>query len=360
MKKIVLTFLISLCLLNFLEADEKYRVVPLNPPESLTGSHGSDINELGQVVGVYRKDVYYSVTFLWDKKNGFQEIASMELGSLMQIVFPKINNLGHVTGGIIGGGGWLIGYERPFLWTPETGLEELSPPKISGRHVRPIAINDHDQLLMMSIDQDSQRYPEKFWIWHEGEFEELKGMNPKYISNEQIITGVKLRPLSWWEGWLFDEDLLFGKPLVYDYQDKTEMIPLAAGMEKGDVLMINQRGEYIVNCWKNIGWFGIEEKYYYGYQDELKELPEKFEAVSINNFGEILGIIPKKEESPSVYIYRDEKLQKIELLSDDPNYKGIHSVKKMNDRGYIVGTAHYINSYGKPSVYAVLLVPVLD
>ncbi|MBI3896857.1 MAG: hypothetical protein HY308_01015 [Gammaproteobacteria bacterium] len=167
--------------------------VTVSPPQMIQAPNGErtkavSINNHSLVVGTYGGPNGMTRSFTWTRRGGFQDIGeftatglnncgdivgavnlyapavpadpnlptrallirdgqTLDLGTLdpstsSSWAYPTgINDLGHVSGMA---GDFIENSLRPFLWTPETGMQALDEPQF---HSGAAALNNHDQLV---------------------------------------------------------------------------------------------------------------------------------------------------------------------------------------------------------------------
>lgn len=345
MRYIKSLLLTSLALINFIQAEITYKVIDLHPPGAVM-SYATGINDAGQVVGAYKKERGgETIIFLWDKKSGFQDIGE-------GLSKPKINNLGHVISTKNNPTYWnlLLRFdlntkiEEPYLWTAEKGLQLLGRPSsvkgVESLHTQ--SINDHDQILVTAsrgLHSDN-----KTWIWQNGNYQQYKNlMVARHLSNQQIIAGSSMRI-----------------PMLFNIQNNDfTTYPLQGDI--GSTLMSNAKGDAI-GFMRNIE--GDKRSFFLSQTSGLKILPDNFEAVWMNDAGQILGKVKTDYGIREAFIYDRETLTNASKVAGigtkDSPLINIDDLYEMNNHGQIVGSALLPSQDKYKNMHAILIEPVTE
>lgn len=156
-----------------------------------TFARASSLNDAGQVVGVI-SDGLHSSAFRWSESGGVEILGHLGGGDAEA---TSINTAGHV----VGFSTVIEGVQHPFLWTPETGIQDLGlPPGMTEGQAT--AINDAGHIAVSAAVNDPQtgEYTPRAWLWVAGTWIDLGdglGWSGAGALNEQHqVTGYGLSP----------------------------------------------------------------------------------------------------------------------------------------------------------------------
>lgn len=356
-------------ILNSLQAESDFKIIDLSPPGSVE-SYATDINEHGQVVGLYLPEGSKKmVTFIWDKENGFVDLGEYENQYWKTLCKPKINNLGHVVGcETLPGNFFSLGYSfrRPFFWSPERGkiMMDFSNDARAG-DIEAVSFNDHNQAFIHMFNYFENQYQSIFnfylqqpyagkilnsWLWQEDQYEEIDNFqsfsthneHTSYLSNQQTITGAQRG--------IFEESYT---PIFYDHQNKIEIvIPFPKNMNTGWPLTINDNNEVLLE-YKNLDLVSSSKSSYYAWNpiEGLVTIPYNFKPIWINNQGLILGTF-EKMKTKQIVLYDGQNIINVSTAMIDSNFHSLDILYKVNDRKQIVGTGR-LDPQGKPHAFLI-------
>jgi len=211
----------------------------------LLGDQGNiEINERGQVAACsYVNSTTNPTTgtptldpFLWDKKNGMQDLGGLGGTSGCAI---NLNNRGQVIGysNVPGDVGCPSACEvHPFLWGGGV-LRDLGT--FGGASGRAIAINDAGEVVGWAMDQNQQV---RAFLWRNGVKRNLGTLSPLPYSNAQWINS-KGQVVGFVADANFITHIAFlwenGGPMV----DLNSLVPPGSELQLANALNINDRGE---------------------------------------------------------------------------------------------------------------------
>jgi len=310
-----------------------------NSPAFWMASDASDINNLGQVTGSSTAiSINGDLTFhgfFWDKNNGMIDLGTFTGNIPISGTYPEtypyaINDLGQITGGIIGGGDGL----RPaFVWDNLNGFTDLSSYFI-GDAVG-YDINNSGQVVgyggIASFNSTDA------FIWDSTNGITVLGEGGANAINESGQVGGVLVGLH-----------------AFIWEESIGLYEIA----RGSVNAINESGQAVgdLDGGHSFIWDatnGVVDLGVLGLGDD-----DMVSAQDINNQGQVVGITHDRYSSDKVAFIWDSINGIVDLNTlIDTTGSGWHVSTAMgiNDLGQIVGTAH--NDSGQRR--AVLLNPVV-
>lgn len=308
----------------------QYEIVNLGVLPGGTGSYAYNVNDNGQVVGFSDDFNGYHRGFLWDSKDGIQDIGT--LGGITSIAHD-INNHGQIVGMALDSNDvW-----RAFCW--ENGnMNSLSVTNDTSSYA--YGINDTGQVVGWATVNGGIRA----FLWDSNEgMQNLGSMGEgRSIATDINQDGAVVGMTDYdnrdrgflWTGSMSSLGLLLGGSFsgAYSINDINQIVGYA-----------DTNGCTHAFIWDNIN--GIQDLGTLGGRDSR--------AQGINNLGMVVGVADAINGKSAAFLWSNDKMIDLNsLISDDCGWY-LEDARGINDLGQIVGCGLY-NGYQR----AFLLTPV--